>query len=174
MSLVSLYSMQHSCREKKVPGPHKPSILNNRRGLSIRAPEVGSAARWSRARPSVALGPGAQPPLLLFGPTPPPPARGEKNSGAGAARTGRLGRQEPGSGSGRASPRPPPAAHLGSGAQRQRMLSPGLLTEPAGSVLRAVSGVRGVPAGQPPGCREGGGCRSSAGCVSRASCRSRM
>lgn len=43
-----------------------------------------------------------------------------------------------------------------------------------GSVLRAVSGVRGVPAGQPPGCRAGGGCRSSAGCVSRASCRSRM
>lgn len=43
-----------------------------------------------------------------------------------------------------------------------------------GSVLRAVSGVRGVPAGQPPVCRAGGGCRSSAGCVSRASCRSRM
>lgn len=45
-----------------------------------------------------------------------------------------------------------------------------------GSVLRAVSGVLGVPAGQLPGCRAGGGgcCRSSAGCVSRASCRSRI
>lgn len=76
---------------RKVPGPHKPSILNNRRGLSIRAPEVGSAARWSRARPSVALGPGAEPPLLLFGPTPPPTSRGEKSSGAGESRTGRRG-----------------------------------------------------------------------------------
>lgn len=123
MSLVSLYSMQHSCREKKVPGPHKPSILNNRRGLSIRAPEVGSAARWSRARPSVALGPGAEPPLLLFGPTPPPPPRGEKSSGAGAARTGRRGRPEPGSGSGRASPRPPPAAHLREGRKAQKGVS---------------------------------------------------
>lgn len=42
-----------------------------------------------------------------------------------------------------------------------------------GSVLRAVSGVRGVAAGQPAGCCCCC-CRSSAGCVSRASCRSRM
>lgn len=70
------------------------------------------------------------------------------------------------------------AAHLESAAQRHRMLSPCLFTAPAGSVLSAVSGVRGGAAGQVPagwcGGAGGGGCLSRAGCVSSASCRSRM
>lgn len=70
------------------------------------------------------------------------------------------------------------AAHLDSAAQRHRMLSPCLFTAPAGSVLSAVSGVRGGAEGQVPagwcGGAGGGGCLSRAGCVSSASCRSRM
>lgn len=56
---------------------------------------------------------------------------------------------------------------------------PGAGTRPlTGSVLSAVSGVRGGAAGQVPagwcGGAGGGGCLSRAGCVSSASCRSRM
>lgn len=90
--------------------------------------------------------------------------------GGAAGRTVTLRRPCPGERERpRASTRPSPSPRTPAAS------APGPLT---GSVLSAVSGVRGGAAGQVPAGRcggaGGGGCLSRAGCVSSASCRSRM